>query len=132
MLRPDGAGNLGGVSDHVPDAVANAHHLDEAERGDWNVTANNSVALLRAEAGRNPYDVSADSGLTLIACGAEPGTSSVNNLRLLATWSAIQPGAEVALGTTLRDRAAVTAVGPPDMNTKGAQTWRSAPLAQEA
>lgn len=54
MLRPDGAGNLGGVSDHVLDAVANAHHLDEAERGDWNVTANNSVALLRAEAGVTP------------------------------------------------------------------------------
>lgn len=107
---------------------------------DWEVTANNSVALLRTEAGRNPYDkgltdlvgqlstrseefrtrwaaqnvhlhrtgvthfqhpvvgrldldfesldLSADSDLTTIACGAEPGTSSDDSLRLLASWSA--------------------------------------------
>jgi hypothetical protein len=116
---------------------------------DWEVTANNSVALLRPEAGRNPYDkgltdlvgelstrseefrtrwaahnvhlhrtgvkhfwhpvvgrldldfesldVSADSGLTLVACSAEPGTSSDDNLRLLASWAATNQAASLTL-----------------------------------
>jgi hypothetical protein len=115
---------------------------------DWDVTASNSVALLRTEAGRNPYDkgltdlvgqlstrseefrtrwaahnvhlhrtgvkhfrhpvvgrldldfesldMSADSGLTLIACSAEPGTSSDDN-RLLASWAATNQVAPWAL-----------------------------------
>jgi hypothetical protein len=116
---------------------------------DWEVTATNSVALLRTEAGRNPHDkglidlvgelstrseefrtrwaahnvhlhrtgvkhfqhpivgrldldfesldLSADSGLTLIACSAEPGTSSEDNLRLLASWAATNQSAPLAL-----------------------------------
>jgi transcriptional regulator with XRE-family HTH domain len=120
---------------------------------DWDVTAGNSVAVLRTEAGRNPYDkgltdlvgqlstrseefrtrwaahnvhlhrtgvkqfrhrvvgrlvldfesleLSADSGLAIIACSAEPGTSSDDNLRLLASWAATNQCARLALDNGL-------------------------------
>jgi hypothetical protein len=119
---------------------------------DWAMTANNTVALLRTEAGRHPYDkgltelvgelstrsdefrtrwaahnvllhrtgvkhfqhpvvgrldldfesltLSADPGLTLIACSAEPGTVSDDNLRLLASWAATQSAAPMASDNT--------------------------------
>ncbi|MGC9670008.1 helix-turn-helix transcriptional regulator [Planosporangium sp. 12N6] len=107
---------------------------------DWERLANDTVALLRAEAGRNPYDralcdlvgelstrsetfrtrwaahnvrfhrtgakhmhhpvvgdlsltfeameLTADTGLTVIAYSAEPGSTSQDALDLLASWSA--------------------------------------------
>jgi transcriptional regulator with XRE-family HTH domain len=107
---------------------------------DWNDAANTTVALLRTEAGRDPYDktltdlvgelatrsdefrtrwaahnvrlhytgrkhfhhpvvgrldlafeampLPADSGLTLTAYSAEPGTPASDGLRLLASWAA--------------------------------------------
>jgi hypothetical protein len=116
---------------------------------DWEVLTNNQVALLRTEAGRNPYDrgltdlvgelstrseefrtrwaahnvvlhysgvkhfrhpvvgrldldfesleLSADCGLTLVACSAEPATSSDDNLRLLASWAATNHSASATL-----------------------------------
>lgn len=109
---------------------------------DWEEAANTAVALLRTEAGRNPYDrdltdligelvtpsetfrtrwaahnvrlhrsgtkrfnhpvvgelslafeameLSADSGLTLTAYTAEPGSPSADGLNLLASWAATQ------------------------------------------
>jgi len=111
---------------------------------DWDEAANTTVALLRTEAGRAPYDraltelvgelatrsdafrtrwaahnvrlhrtgakhfhhpvvgdlglafdameLPADSGLTLTAYTAEPGTASAEKLALLASWSAPLPG----------------------------------------
>jgi MmyB-like transcription regulator ligand binding domain len=107
---------------------------------DWEGTANDLVANLRTEAGRNPYDrglqdlvgelstrsqefrtrwaahnvrqhqtgrkrlhhpvvgdleltyevlaLPADSGLSLVVYGAEPGSASQDGLRLLASWAA--------------------------------------------
>jgi transcriptional regulator with XRE-family HTH domain len=109
---------------------------------DWNGVANDIVAILRAEAGRNPYDkglteligelstrsgvfgarwaahnvlphhtgtvglrhpvvgelvlayesmeLPADSGLTIHACTAAPGSTSADALELLASWAASQ------------------------------------------
>jgi transcriptional regulator with XRE-family HTH domain len=57
-------GNLTGVSEAVLDAVARALRLHDAERDhlferfypDWDGAADAIVAILRAEAGRDPYD----------------------------------------------------------------------------
>jgi hypothetical protein len=45
--------------------------------------------------------LSADHGLTLIICSAEPGTRSDDNLRLLASWVATQQRAHVPLDNRL-------------------------------
>src|SRR6266542_3051907 len=54
-------GNLTGVSHPVLESLARALQLDEAERAhqfdrEWATVAADSVAALRTEAGRNPYD----------------------------------------------------------------------------
>ncbi|MET8567617.1 helix-turn-helix transcriptional regulator [Streptomyces sp. NPDC004783] len=83
--------------------------LDPASRRfypDWEQAADVAVAILRTEAGRNPYDkdlhdlvgelstegleMAAEPGLTLTIHTAEPGSSSEEGLRLLATWAATQ------------------------------------------
>ena len=115
---------------------------------DWNEAANTTVALLRSEAGRDPYnreltdligelatrsdefrirwaahnvllhrtgtkhfhhpvvgaidvafdsmDLLADTGLTLTAYSAEPGTPSEDALKLLASWAATTEPTEQA------------------------------------
>lgn len=128
---------------HVPPNLARFRFLDPAAVDfypDWAESANTTVALLRTEAGRDPYDkdltdligelctrsedfrrlwaahnvrlhhtgtkkfhhpavgeltlsfeamaLSADSGLTLTAYSAEPGSPSADGLKLLATWAA--------------------------------------------
>ena len=114
---------------------------------DWDHVANEVVAILRSQAGRNPYDreltnligelstqsetfrtkwathnvrfhdtgtkrlhhpivgdleltyeameLSADSGLTMFAYTAEPGTKSEQTLNLLASWTAPASTAEI-------------------------------------
>jgi hypothetical protein len=52
-------GNLSGVSESVLEALAGALQLDEAEHAcllGLARAANDTVAILRTEAGRNPYD----------------------------------------------------------------------------
>jgi transcriptional regulator with XRE-family HTH domain len=52
-------GNLSGVSETVLEALARALQLDDAERAhlfDLALVASDSVAILRSEAGRDPYD----------------------------------------------------------------------------
>jgi hypothetical protein len=117
---------------------------------DWERSARDCAALLRAEAGRNPYDpalsglvgelstqseefrshwathnvrlhnkgqksfnhpvvgelelsynrveVAADSGLTIVAYTAEPGTRSEEALSLLASWAATEEAYETVSG----------------------------------
>ncbi len=50
----------------------------------WDVVARDSVAALRIEAGRNPYD----RGLTIITYTVEPHSASEQALNFLASWSA--------------------------------------------
>jgi transcriptional regulator with XRE-family HTH domain len=128
-----------------PVNLARFNFLDPRSRDfypDWDDAANTAVALLRTEAGRNPYDrgltdlvgelvtrsdtfrnrwaahnvrlhrsgikhfrhpavgeldlsfeameLSADTGLTLTAYTAEPGTPSADGLQLLASWAATE------------------------------------------
>jgi len=118
---------------------------------DWDASADTSVALLRTEAGRNPYDraltdlvgelstrseefrtrwaahevrlhhfgakhfrhpvvgdldlsfdaldMPGESGLTLTAYSAQPGSAAADGLALLASWSATQERADAAPAT---------------------------------
>ena len=124
---------------------------------DWDHVANELVAILRSEAGRNPYDrdltnligelstqseifrikwaahnvrfhdtgtkrlhhpivgdleltyeameLSADSGLTMFAYTAEPGTSSEQALQLLGSWAATPAGESIEAKTDVGERA---------------------------
>ena len=138
------------VDDRTPPNLARFRFLDPAAVDfypDWPLSANNTVALLRIEAGRDPYDkgltdlvgelctrseefrtrwaahdvklhrsgtkvyhhpivgdlsldfealeISADTGLTLTAYSAEPGTSSADALALLASWTSSNITADV-------------------------------------
>ena len=123
----------------------------------WDDAANTTVALLRTEAGRNPFDrslsdlvgelstrsetfrtrwaahnvrlhrsgakhfhhpvvgdltlgfeameLSADTGLTLTAYTAEPGSASEDALKLLASWAATHDRANQAATTSPTDSA---------------------------
>jgi transcriptional regulator with XRE-family HTH domain len=102
-------GKLTGVSDSVLEALAGALQLDEAAflhpaatefYPYWEDAANTTVALLRTEAGRDPFDeamaLSADEGLTLTAYSAEPGSPAHDAVELLASWAATLDQAESA------------------------------------
>ncbi|WP_433362255.1 helix-turn-helix domain-containing protein [Actinoplanes sp. CA-142083] len=70
--------------------------LDETSREffpDWELLAHDAVAVLRAEAGRDPHeprlaDLIQDPDLRITAGLAEPGSESETALRLLASWAA--------------------------------------------
>jgi hypothetical protein len=55
---------------------------------DWERVANDAVAILRAEAGREATELVADPGLTMFVYTAEPGSKSEQALKLLASWTA--------------------------------------------
>ena len=136
-LRREEVALLAGVS---VDQYTRLERGDIKGGSDWPTAANDIVAALRAEAGKNPYDrelsdlvgelstrsdefatrcaaqnmrfhrsgfkdihhpivgdlhltfevmdLPADPGLSLIVCNAEPGSGSVDSLKLLASWTA--------------------------------------------
>jgi MmyB-like transcription regulator ligand binding domain len=53
---------------------------------DWEESADATVAVLRAEAGRNPHD----GDLVLFVFTAEAGSKSEEALNLLASWTATE------------------------------------------
>jgi transcriptional regulator with XRE-family HTH domain len=90
-----------------PPNLARFAFLDPRSRAlwvDWEQAAWDTVAILRAEAGRNPYDralsdlvlslvfepleLPADPGLSLLTYTAEPGSASEQALDELARWGA--------------------------------------------
>jgi transcriptional regulator with XRE-family HTH domain len=77
-------GNVAGVSDEVPGAVARALQLDEAEQGP-------PVRPRPRRPAAPPHGAPARPGLVLTFYTAEPGSPSEDALRLLASWAATIP-----------------------------------------
>lgn len=72
-------GTLGGVSESVLEALAQALQLDEAEH---------APLFDLARAANEAMELPADPGQTLLVYTAEPGSPSEDGLNLLASWAA--------------------------------------------